>query len=130
MKPAVQPVWLPSSKTGCVDLTPVAWFVYDFASLAEVFAARTTTDRAGGGAGPVHYFLIRMSHGRVAAFNSWERKPGYVELSLKVNARGVVYWEDYDDAMSLLNVPLEEVRRQSAFNWRRRHKLSTDSAAP
>jgi hypothetical protein len=130
MKPAILSVWLPASKVGRVDITPVAWFVYDFASLVDTFAARTTIDRYGGGAGPVHYFLIRMPHRRVAAFSSWERKPGYVELSLKANERGVVYWEDYEDAMAPLNVPLQEVHRHGAFSWRRRHKLIATSTEP
>ena len=117
MKPLFAPVWLPISKVKPSDITPVAWFAYDFDAIASMYGASVSLDRKGGGAGPVRHFFLSLGENRIAEFNSWERKPGVVELSLEVNDSGVVYWEDFESAMSSLGVPLEQVHRQGAFNW-------------
>jgi len=128
MKSPSAPEWLPVSKARGVDITPVAWFVYDFNALVAFYNARASLDREGGGAGLNHFFLLKMGHGRFAAFTSWERRAGYVELSLRVNSRGIVYWEDFEEVMEPLGVPLNEVRRQGAFNWHRRNKQQVTPA--
>lgn len=120
MKPLSAAIWLPISKVKPSDITPVAWFTFDFDAIASTYGARVSLDKSGGGAGPVRHFFLSLGDGRIAEFNSWERKPGVVELSLEVNDSGVVYWEDYETAMSALSVPLDQVRRQGAFSWEHR----------
>lgn len=119
------PSWLPASKVGRTSITPVAWFIYDFDALVAEFAARPSRDREGGGAGPVRFFFLHLGRNRIAEFSCWDHRPGYVELSLLVNDRGVVFWEDYEAVMSSLHVPVQEVHRQGGFNWRRRKPLAS-----
>jgi hypothetical protein len=133
MKQSSPPQWLPTSKVKHLDITPVAWFPYHFDELVAVYNARTTLDREGGGAGPVRFFLLQMSYRRYASFSSWKRKKSwetesgeYVELSLRVNERGVVWWEDFEEVMGPLNLPLEKVQRQGGFNWRRRRPQANE----
>lgn len=114
------PAWLPASKVRRTNITPVAWFVFSFDALVSTFGARPSRDRDGGGAGPVRSFYLRLGPSRIAELSSWESKPGYVELSLPVNQRGVVFWEDFEAVMDHVPVPLEDVHRQGAFHWRRR----------
>ena len=114
------PAWLPASKVRRTGITPVAWFAYSFDALLLKFGARPSSDLKGGGAGPVRSFFLRLGRTRIAELSSWSNKPGYVELSLLVNERGVVYWEDFEAVMSHVPVPLEEIHRQGTFNWRRR----------
>jgi hypothetical protein len=111
---------LPTSKVKPSNITPVAWFAYDFEGIASKYGARISLDRKGGGAGPVRHFFLSLGQGRIAEFNSWERKPGVVELSLEVDDSGIVFWEDFEVAMTDLDVPLDAVRRQGAFSWERR----------
>lgn len=114
------PAWLPISKVRPSDITPVAWFVFDFDRLAASYGARISVDKNGGGAGPVRHFFLTLGNGRIAEFNSWQHKPGIVELSLEVDDRGTVFWEDFETAMTSVDVPLDAVRRQGAFAWKRR----------
>jgi len=125
---------VPLSKVGRVDITPAAWFPYPFEEIVQHYNARPKLDRVGGGAGPVRFFILKLSHGRFACFSSWERKKSWeteegehVELSLKVNERGVVYWEDFEEVMDPFNITLDRVRLQGAWNWRRR-RAPTDGA--
>lgn len=116
-----QASWLPSSKVKRTNITPSAWFEYDFAKALLAFRARASHDSKGGGAGPNSFFFVSLGHGRVVEFSSWAKRPGMIELSLRVNARGVVYWEDLEDAIAPLSIAVAEVHRQGAFNWRRRN---------
>ncbi len=122
------PKWLPASKVGRSGLTPVAWFAGDFDALIATFGARASLDRVGGGAGPVRSFFLHLGRTRIAEVSSWAGSPGQVELSLVVNERGVVFWEDFEAVMAHIPVPLEEVHRQGAFHWRRRR--STAALSP
>jgi hypothetical protein len=126
MKIPTPVTWLPASKVGRTNITPVAWFPYNFGELVTLFSACPSHDRHGDGAEPVHFFFLRLGRTRIAEFSSWDRRPGYVELSLVVNDRGVVYWEDYEAAMAPLHVASDEVQRQGAFNWRRRTVVASD----
>ncbi len=121
---ADQPTWLPASKVAKTNIPPVAWFAYNFDALVAKFSARTSTDKLGGG-GPVRFFFLRIGRTRIAELSSWDSKPGYVELSLVVNQRGVVFWEDFEAVMTHIPVPLEEIRRQGAFHWRKRKPDTT-----
>lgn len=123
----IVPTWLPAGKVGRADITPVAWFAYSFDALVTKYAARPSQDRDGGGAGPVRFFFLKIGRTGVAEFSAWERRPGLVELSLPVTARGVVFWEDFETAMIDLEVPLEEVHRQGAFSWKRRKPVVAGS---
>jgi hypothetical protein len=115
----IAPTWLPTSKVKPSNITPVAWFAYDFEAIASKYQARISLDRKGGGAGPVRHFFLQLGSGRLAEFNAWEHKPGIIELSLEVGDDHIVHWEDFDAAMSGLGVALERVMRQGAFSWER-----------
>jgi len=117
------PTWLPAGKVGRSNITPVAWFEYSFDALMAKFGARPSSDRDGGGAGPVRFFFVKIGRTGVAGLSAWESKPSHVELSLPLTSRGVVFWEDFEAAMADLPVPPEEVCRQGAFHWRRRKPL-------
>lgn len=124
MNSAPLPRWLPASKVHRVDITPVAWFPYDFTQLAAVYNARATLDRKGVGAGPVRSFLLQLSHGGYASFSCWEKKHSwqtedgeYVELSLRVSDSRIVSLEDYEEVMAPLKVPPEKVLRQGAWKF-------------
>ena len=123
MEPSL-PAWLPASKVRPSNITPVAWFTCSFDALAATFSATPSRDRKGGGAGPVRSFFLRIGPRAIAELSEWEARPGQVELSLPVNARGVVWWEHFEAVMAHVPVPLDEVRRQGAFHWRRRRAAS------
>jgi len=116
---SLAPTWLPISKVKPSNITPVAWFAYDFDAIASKYRARISLDKKGGGAGPVRHFFLRLASGRLAEFNAWEHKPGTVELSLEVGDDLIVHLEDFEAAMSGLGVAMEKVRRQGAFSWAR-----------
>jgi len=122
--PPSLPAWLPASKVGPSNITPVAWFAYSFDALASKFGATPSRDRKGGGAGPVRSFFLRIGPKSIAELSEWESRPGQIELSLPVNEHGVVLWENFEAVMVHLSVPLEEVHRQGAFNWRRRKPVT------
>jgi hypothetical protein len=113
------PAWLPIAKVKPSDITPVAWFAFDFDAIALKYRAQISLDRKGGGAGPVRHFFLSLESGRLAEFNAWEHKPGIVELSLEVGDDGIVHCEDFEAAMSGLGVEPGSVRRQGAFSWER-----------
>lgn len=119
MVESISPTWLPISRVKPSDITPVAWFACDFEAIASRYQARISLDRKGGGAGPVRHFFLSLGSGRLAEFNSWAHKPGFVELSLEVGDDGIVHWEAFEAAMSGLGVELGSVRRQGAFSWER-----------
>ena len=49
-------------------------------------------------AGAVRHFFVSLGRRRIAEFSRWDQRPGFGELSLRVNSRGIVYWEDFEDA--------------------------------
>ena len=98
----------------------VAAFDLGFNSLVHFFSARPSIDRKGGGAGPIRYFFLQLTHNRVARITD-ERSAGRgVTLYLYATPDGEVDWEDYEQVVQPLGIPLEEVFRQGGLVWRRR----------
>lgn len=113
------PKWVPASRIRMWDLGYVAAFMYDFDQAAEIFGARPSTDKDNGGAGPARFFFLELARNRLARLESEERHPDRINLYLPVRD-GVAYWDDYDQIMGPLGVPLERAFRQGGVNFKHR----------
>jgi hypothetical protein len=123
------PTWLSASKA--LKLKQPLWFVaafdLSFNSVVHHFSARPSTDREGGGAGPIRYLFLQLRHDRIAMITDERRAMRGVSLYLYASPDGEVDWEDYEQVMQSLGVPLEEVFRQGGLMWRRRSGNCTDT---
>jgi hypothetical protein len=113
------PKWVPRSRVHTWDLGYVAAFSYDFEKAARVFGATPSTDRDNGGAGPARFFFLELARSKLARLECEQRHPQRINLYLP-EKNGVAYWDDYDQVMNPLGVPLEEAFRQGGVNWRHR----------
>ena len=102
------------------NITPVAWFEYDFESLISQFKARASTDAYGGGAGRCQWFCLMLRNSRYATICRWDKTPGTIEVSLELRAGGRVDIEDLEQVLEPLCVDFRSVLRQSAFLWKHR----------
>lgn len=114
------PKWVPSSRVGRIDIGYVAEFEYPFDMALKLFNARATSDQVGGGAGLHRQFFLELARNRLAALCWWERRPHRIQLHLHCNLQGRVDWEDFDQVMDCLELPLEQVFRQGGLVWRYR----------
>ena len=77
-------------------------------------------DRTSGTGEDGSYFFLELTNNRIAMLACEHRSTGCVSLYLVVRAGGRVDWEDYEQVMEPLGIPLEEVARQGGLVWRRR----------
>ncbi len=113
------PKWVPANRIRMCDLGYVAAFMFNFDQAAKIFGARPSTDKYGGGAGPARFFFLELARSRLASLDSQDRHPGLIRLYLP-ERNGVVYWDDYDQVMEPLGVPLDEAFRQGGMNFKHR----------
>jgi hypothetical protein len=114
------PVWVPSSQIHMWDLSFVAAFPYDFEKALKVFGAKATSDKYNGGAGPARFFFLELARSRLARLEWEERHPDRIDLYLTQKS-GVSYWDEYDQIMTPLDVPLERAFRQGGVHWKHRN---------
>lgn len=119
------PRWVPTGHVRMIDATFVAAFPHDFEKALAVFSAKPTTDKYNGGAGPCRYVFLEISRNRLAMLECEDRHPDRIDLYLP-DRNGTVYWEDYDQVMNALAVPLAGAFRQGGINWK--HRKSTPGA--
>ncbi len=120
MPKGAEPKWIPSSHIQSADVSYVAAFEYEFDLALARFKARPTVDKYGGGAGLHRYFFLELHANRLAQICWCESRPKSLELHLRAATTGRVDWEDYDQIMDRLGVPLEKVFRQGGLVWRYR----------
>lgn len=113
------PNWVPAGRIRLWDLGYVAAFMFDFDRAAEIFCAKPSTDKYNGGAGPSRFFFLELARNRLARLESEDRHPGRINLYLP-ERDGVAYWDDYDQVMGPLGVPLENAFRQGGVNFKHR----------
>lgn len=78
-------------------------------------------------AGAVRHVFVSLGRRRIAEFSRWDQRPGFGELSLRVNSRGIVYWEDFEDARRGIE---DFFASSGCFANHDVRRLSADAAVP
>lgn len=116
------PSWLSANKARALrpELGFAAAFDWSFDAVARHFGAKASIDRNDRGSEPIRFFYLKLENNRIAAITSERRAMRGVSLYLPIRAGGRVDWEDYEQIMNSLGIPLEEVFRRGGLVWKRR----------
>jgi len=119
---ASSPKWVSAAKAmkSRPPIAFVAAFDLGFDAAARHFSARVSNDRDSGRARPIRYFFLQLASGRLAEVSDERRSMRGSSLGLQTSQDGEVEWQDLEQVLHALKVPVREVFLQGGLVWRGR----------